>query len=245
MASFMRTSSSGGLLELDGVRILLDGVSLPDNGYLVTPPDMMGWLVRRSVSVAASTHGHADHFDPDFLRRLRNAILLGPEEVSDALPDRIVLEDDIRIRQVKISPVLSHHHGFSDGDPAHLSYIIQGASLCVWFLGDADPAQWPGYQADLPSPDVLIAPFAYSLTEASWDAVSHLHPHLLILTHLPYRAMDPNGYWPAAEAMLAAHPEQTSVIPALGAQVNFQPSAGGGITCTISGRPHAWGELGT
>ncbi len=243
MASFMRTSNAGGLLELDGVQVLLDGVSTPDNGYVVTPPDMMGWLVHRSISVAASSHSHPDHFAPEFLRRLSNVILLGPEDVAQALPERIVLEDEIRIRRVKVLPVASPHQGADPGVP-HLNYIIQGIGLCIWFMGDADPFQWPDAEIGLPLPDVLIAPFAFSGSEEAWGAVARLAPQLLILTHLPYRTMDPEHHWAAAEAILAAHPEQRSVIPVLGAQVNFQRIPSGDITCSISGRPHAWGEFG-
>ncbi len=244
MASFWRTSSSGGILELDGVRILLDGASMPRNGYAITPPDIMGWIANLPISVAATTHSHPDHFAPAFLRRLRNAVLLGPEDVADQLPDRMVLDSDLRIRQVHITPVASLHLDITEEESPHLSYVIQGTQFCVWFLGDADPLQWPLLSDGLPRPDVLIAPYSYSLTETSWRAVEHLAPGLLILTHLPMPNQDPRNIRASCEAMLAAHPNQLSIIPVLGAQVNFQHASDGAITCSLSGRPHSSGEAG-
>ncbi len=235
MPGFTRTSSSGGLLELDRVRILLDGVSLPTAefpdapAYSYTPPDIIAWLACQPVSAAAFTHSHPDHFSPELARRLKNAIILGPEDVADALPDRMVLPDELSISGIHIQPVVSRHEGERYGNTPHLDYIVQG-SLCVWFLGDAEPNQDVEGKYSLPLPDVLIAPWFFAASEENWVTVSELAPKLLILTHLPEPERDTDGRRAAVETVLAAHPEQTAVIPELLEPVKFRKAPDGSLS---------------
>ena len=241
MAAFTRTSSCGGLLDLDGVRILLDAYSQPVNGYVGTPADVAAWVVHFPISVACFSHAHPDHFSADFARRLKNTILLGPEEVADELPDRMVLPDEIQVRRVRVEPIPCRHQGIAGSEESHLSFVVTG-SQCVWYMGDAAPSQWLKPVEELPHPDVLIAPFPYATTWAAWHVVEHIAPRLLILTHLPYRNRDPEELWPAVQALVAAHPNQLSVIPVLGAQVNFGLSRTGEFQYSVTGKPHSMGE---
>ena len=48
MIEYTRTANAGGLLEMDGVRILLDGVSQAVGDYLATPPDILDQIGRAS-----------------------------------------------------------------------------------------------------------------------------------------------------------------------------------------------------
>lgn len=219
MCTFLRTANAGGLLTLDGLRILLDGVSKAAGDYLPTPDDVAERLLETDLDLMAFTHGHADHFSPDFVRRYgqRRTLppLLGP--VSAALPGCSVVDEETRVGPVRITPVPSRHMGDAGWEIAHWSFILSG-SRCVWFLGDAAPTQWR-VRPDLPKPDVLIAPYPYGGTEAAWRILEALSPGTVVLVHLPHPERDGAALWPAVRQTAARHPERTVFIPAIGETV--------------------------
>ena len=219
--TFTRTANAGGLLTLDGVRILLDGVSREVGDYLPTPESVEAELLETGLDLMAFTHAHADHFSPDFVRRYgqRRTLppLLGP--VSAALPGCPVMDGETRIGPVRVTPVPSRHMGDARREILHWSFILSG-SRCVWFLGDASPAQWRS-RPDLPGPDVLIAPFPYGGTEAAWRIVDALSPETVVLVHLPHPERDSAALWPPVRQTVAHHPERTVFIPEIGETVRL------------------------
>ena len=54
---------------MDGVRILLDGVSQAVGDYLATPSDILDRLLSTPLDAMAFTHNHRDHFLAEFVRR--------------------------------------------------------------------------------------------------------------------------------------------------------------------------------
>ena len=90
MIEYTRTANAGGLLEMDGVRILLDGVSQAVGDYLATPPDILDQLLSAPLDALAFTHNHRDHFLPEFVRQYAKAgqlpRLIGPKDVAADLP---------------------------------------------------------------------------------------------------------------------------------------------------------------
>ena len=202
-----RTANAGVLLKMDGVSILLDGLADRVEGYLPTPPAMAEQLLAQLPDALAFTHYHADHCSEALLLPYRKQNLrpiLGPEY----LPNEV-----LRIGEVTITPVPSRHIGKNEPGLSHHSLIIKG-SKCVWFMGDAAPLQWKD-RKDLPKADVLIAPFAYALSESAWNMTCRL-AHTVVLVHMPLREKDPAQLWPQVEAVVGKNTSAKLYIPAIG-----------------------------
>ena len=218
---FTRTACAGGLLELDGVCILFDGVGLPVQDYPPTPPDILNDLLSRQIDLLAFSHTHPDHFSPAFVIHYlsrRDVFLAGPEDMSAALDDIPVEAGSIRLGDVTVTPLPCRHMGRKESLP-HRAYLVEG-SVCVLFLGDASPLPWR--DIDLrPIPDVVIAPLGFALTEVAWLSVEHLRPGLLIMTHFSEEARDASELRAAARLVAKRHSEQKVVIPVLGETVEF------------------------
>lgn len=209
-----RTANAGVLLTVDGVRILLDGVCGQLPPYLGTLPGERESLLRDAPDVVAFTHSHPDHCDLSFVSEyLQKAAgpILGPADI----PFTSCTEQTVG--PVKITPVPSRHLGKAD-DVQHVSYIIE-CSRCVWFMGDAAPAQLKQMQI-LPSPDVLIAPFGFAIG-SGWDATCHLAPKALVLIHMPEKTGDPANLWPQVEQTVSNKPGPAVYIPELGQKIRF------------------------
>lgn len=188
-----RTGNAGVLLSLDGASILLDGLCDRIEGYLPTPPAMATALLDNPPDLLAFTHYHKDHCSPALLSPYRNENLrpiLGPESL---------LEGSVQVGEVTVTPVASRHLGKIEPGMEHVSYIITG-SHCVWFMGDAAPSQWKN-RTDLPKADVLIAPYAYANTKATWELTQSLAEKVILL-HLPERDKDPYQLWVGVETTI-------------------------------------------
>ena len=186
-----RTANAGILLKLDGVSILLDGVSQKVGAYLATPPDIKEWILNEKPDAFVFTHTHSDHYDPDFAKAYlaaANGVIIGPEDLNGN--NRTMRKENIG--SVSVTPVKSRHIG-KFGEIEHYSYIIEG-TRCVWFLGDASPLQWR-QESGYPKPDVVVAPFAYASTETAWSRTKMLGAEKVVLVHLPDKVNDPDNLW--------------------------------------------------
>ena len=196
-------------MELDGVRILLDGVCGEIKPYLPTPVEERKSLLESTVDCVAFTHGHPDHCDvsfiPAYLEKTAGPVM-GPADIPYCQAGQRTLGN------VKITPVDSRHIGKTDG-AMHCSYIIEG-SKCVWFLGDAAPAIWRK-RADLTRPDVIIAPYAYA-TGSTWQLCKDLGAKTVVLLHLPEKENDPYGLWDAVAQTVGEDTCPKLLIPAMG-----------------------------
>ena len=210
-----RTANAGVLLTLDGVRILLDGVCQPFPPYLGTQPRERAQLLESAPDVVAFTHSHTDHCDVSFVSEyLQNAAgpILGPADI----PFSSHLEQTVS--GVRITPIPTRHLGKVD-PIEHLSFVIQG-SRCVWFTGDAAPAQIKAWH-DLPRPDVLIAPFAYAIG-GGWDITCALDPKAFVLVHMPERDNDPVRLWQQVEQTVSAQQCPVVFAPNMGQRIQFE-----------------------
>ena len=202
-----RTANAGVLLKLDGVSILLDGLCEGAQGYLPTPPDISAQLLKEMPDLLAFTHNHPDHCSEALLLPYRKQNLrpiLGPESLYMGA---------VRVGEVTVTPVASRHLGKAEPGLHHTSFIIQG-SRCVWFLGDAAPMQWKG-RAELPKPDLIIAPYAYGNTKASWELTRSLTDKVILL-HLPDRKNDPYHLWESVENTVGEVSAEILRIPQIG-----------------------------
>ena len=195
---FRRTANAGGLLKLDGITILLDGVSRQVGSYLATPPREKKLLSDCWPDVLAFTHCHKDHYDPDFAalyEKQTNGVILGPED----LPGCKTIQEPVQMRGVKIIPVKSRHIGKAGQTVSHSSFLIEGTKR-VLFLGDASPLQWK--RIELPKLDVVFIPYAYAITPSAWQITKNFAAEKTVLLHMPDRQNDPDGLWDAVSAVV-------------------------------------------
>ena len=188
-----RVSNAGVLLELDGVKLLLDGLCTAEGPYLATPAPIRESLMADPPDMLAFTHDHPDHFDGETVEQYRKQTLrpvLGPENLPYAITHGVAAGG------VSVLPVKSRHIGKEYFHIPHVSYDIEG-SKSVWFLGDAVPSQWHGIDRKC---DVLIAPFAYALSDSAWHMTCQLADHV-VLVHMPLRENDPANLWPQVETV--------------------------------------------
>ncbi len=202
-----RTANAGVLLKMDGVSVLLDGLCDAVGEYLPTTKALAKQLLDTPPDILAFTHDHKDHCSEALLLPYRKQNLrpiLGPESLPLGA---------VKIGEVTITPVASRHLGKTEPNLQHVSYIVQGTK-CVWFVGDAAPLQWKN-RTDLPKPDVLIAPYAYSNTESAWNLVCNLTKQV-VLVHLPPQESDSNGLWNLVEKTTKNREGMTLLIPKMG-----------------------------
>ena len=195
-----RTGNAGVLLTLDGVRILLDGVCRRSGYYLATPLEEKDNLLACPPDITAFTHGHLDHFDRDFAQEFYHQTLrpvLGPEGL---LKEGCICEP-VTVGGVTVTPIVSRHIGKAGQGIAHVSYLVEG-SRRILFAGDASPIDVQNQKAD-----VLIAPYAYAITENGWKVSGQIAPKLVLL-HLPVKDQDLDGLWSMVEnTAQTAYPE--------------------------------------
>ena len=204
-----RTANAGVLLKLDGVEILLDGVCREVKPYSATPPEEIAQLEAKWPDVVAFTHHHMDHYDPDFAAQYQkqtNGVVLEPKNTNPVCVDDVTL-----------TPVSSRHLGAAGKFTSHVSFVIEG-SRCVWFMGDSAPLQWRK-RNDLPKPDVIIAPYAYANTQASWELTKSLGAQYVILIHLPERELDEVNLFNSVKA--ATNLPKELIIPEIGETIKI------------------------
>lgn len=209
-----RTANAGVLLELDGARILLDGVCGEVKPYLPTPEALRQELANSRLDAVAFTHAHEDHYDAAFVSEyLQSAAgpILGPADIPFSS------QKTVDIGKVRVIQVPTHHIGKLPA-MGHNSFIVQG-TRCVWFVGDASPLRW-GKFTDLPKPDVLIAPYAYAIA-SGWQVSGRLGAKSVILLHLPLRDADPYGLWEAVEATTGQGGGPELYIPQMGETIDL------------------------
>ena len=204
-----RVSNAGVLLSLDGVKILLDGFCTGVGPYMATPAAIRESLLADPPDMLAFTHDHPDHCDGEAAATYRKQTLrpgLGPENLPYATSSR-----GVAVGGVSVLPVKSRHIGKEYFHVPHVSYDIEG-SKSVWFLGDAVPSQWHGVSRKA---DVIIAPFAYALSDSAWRMTCQL-ADTVVLVHMPLRHNDPAQLWPQVEAVIGKYCPVKLHIPAIG-----------------------------
>lgn len=179
-----RTSNAGVLVELDGLSILLDGVCEGLYPYLPTPESIKIKLVEHLPDVVAFTHTHKDHYDDNFVKLYENEKLrsvFGPElSLIESVSDAITLQ-----------VVPTRHIG--KFNIQHASFVLSG-SKTILFTGDASPLVWKNIEL-INSPDVLIVPYAYALSDAAFRITKSFEAKKIIVVHMPDKNDDPQKLW--------------------------------------------------
>lgn len=210
-----RTANAGVLLELDGKRILLDGVCEGHGPYLATPGWISDILLQDLIPDALIyTHRHPDHYDELFVSHyLQNTAgpIIGPADIPYAV------EDGMKLGDISIVPINTRHIGRTDGC-MHRSYVLQG-SQCVWFLGDASLLDWKR-NTNIPKPDVIIAPFGF-VTDLGWEYCVNSGAKIVVIVHMPSKAYDPYNLWSMFDKAFENQKEPVVFIPELGEVISL------------------------
>lgn len=196
-----RTANAGVLLEMDGIRLLLDGVCMPLDPYEGTPRSIKDELCMQFPDVVMFTHYHDDHYDSEFSNIYKAKTLrsvYGPEFALFG-----------KMGNVKLKGIPTRHIGRAD--VSHVSYVIDGEK-CIWFMGDATPLDANKLSGES-RPDVLIVPYAYVTTKSSWNITKSIGAKHIILVHMPPRHNDPHMLWQAMEETVG---KETLFIPQIG-----------------------------
>ncbi len=182
-----RTANAGVLIKIDGMSILIDGVCEELLPYIGTPQNIREELEKQLPDIAVFTHKHKDHFDENYAQYYEKKTLrpvFGSEMPFSAT-----------VKGVTVKAISTRHIG--KPEIQHTSFVISG-SKCIWFMGDASPLELKK-MADLPKPDVLIAPYAYAITESAWRMTKETGADKVVLIHLPPKENDNYGLWQAVE----------------------------------------------
>ena len=204
------------MLALDGVSILIDGVSREGTAYPATSAQMQDALIASKPDVLCISHSHPDHFDASFAHRYKDELggtIIGPIDKKEFGAVR----QPVQIGNVKITPIETRHIGKVGINVDHTSFILEGTS-CIWFLGDAAVLQWKNCH-DIPKPDVLIVPFAYVNTATSWEITKNLGADTVVVVHMPHREDDPYQLWESVCAVTAHSDHPKVYIPELGQSI--------------------------
>ena len=211
-----RTANAGVLLKLDGVSILLDGVCREVKPYPVTPPRERETLIAGFPDLVAFTHAHKDHYDPGYAAQYQKQtarVIFGPRELPGC---RATMEPG-RAGAVSVTPIPSRHIGAAGKTVEHASFLIQGSKK-ILFTGDASPIAWRN-DPRAQGLDLLLAPYAYATTPASWQLTKQLGVKQVLLLHMPFREDDTIGLWKAVEETVGDDP--LLQIPEMGQTIAF------------------------
>lgn len=174
---------------MDGVRVLLDGVSAEVYPYSATPPSIRDALLSSPPDAMAFTHDHPDHFDRDYVNCMQNRThlpVLGPV----GLPVAGLISERLELGKLTIRAIPSRHIGKQERGAAHVSFLLEG-SRRVLFTGDASPLQWQ--ETGLPKADVLIATYGFGISKTGWQIAKSCGAEAVIFLHLPEPQRDPYG----------------------------------------------------
>lgn len=180
------TANAGVLIDMDGLRILLDGVCEATEYYFGTPDDIKGELIENFPDAVGFTHLHSDHFDKDYANLYKSKTL------------RLILGSEcsrLEVGNVKLTAIPTRHLGKANDE--HFSFIIEG-SRRIFFMGDASPTELKKL-CEYAKPDILVVPFAYLNTESALRLTKSIGADEIVLVHMPDRKRDPYMLWEMVE----------------------------------------------
>lgn len=139
---------AGFLLETGDQRVLIDPWLSPHEARLTDPPPFE--LVSEAIDWVLVTHGHDDHLDLPFLRRLAEhspgARLVLPQaiaaraqgvmELHTVTPGQRAEFGELHMHVVPAWHATDMSDGYSDGGGAFVGYVIFGAGPTIYHAGD-------------------------------------------------------------------------------------------------------------
>ena len=182
-----RTANAGVLIEMDGLSVLIDGVSGKIAPYEETPESIKKELRENFPDIVAFTHAHGDHYGRDYAELYKKATLR-----SVCGPESFLFKN---FGDVTLTGIPTRHIGKFEIE--HTSFVLEG-SRTVWFMGDSSPLEWKNKE-NLPIPDVVIVPFAFANTDSAWKITKSFGAEAVVIVHMPAKEEDSYGIWEAVE----------------------------------------------
>ena len=202
-----RTANAGVLIETMGVRILIDGVCQELAPYEKTPDSLREEFLTNPPDVLLFTHTHKDHYDSGYARYYKEKTLRPVCKTE--------CESEMTIGGARIKSFPTRHIG--KNDVSHASFVIEG-DRCVWFAGDASPSELKGI-SEVSNPDILIVPYAYTITESGWRVATNTGAEKIVLLHLPQKELDEYSLWDLSYEVTKG--DERLVIPEIGEELCF------------------------
>ncbi len=192
---------------MDGLSILMDGICNKLGPYEETPESIKKELRENFPDIVAFTHAHGDHYDRDYAEMYKKATLrpvFGPEN------SLFTNFDD-----VSLTGIPTRHIGKFEIE--HISFVLEG-SKTVWFIGDSSLFEWKNRE-NLPSPDVVIVPFAFANTDSAWKTTKSFGAEAIVIVHMPEREQDTYGIWEAVKCTVGN--DENVFIPKMGETIEL------------------------
>lgn len=128
------------------------------------------------------THGHRDHFAAELAKEYCTT-LLGPKDVSAAMPDRaLAVLPRVEHRGVAIEPIATDH-----ANREHYSYLVTWAGLRLYFTGDTDDLEPLLRARDLDY--AFVSPW---LLQRAAKRQAHIHARQIVVYHQTATEAVPN-----------------------------------------------------
>lgn len=150
---------------------------LTDFPYQSGYSEYMTWAKERVPAVQGAlcliTHGHRDHFAAELAKEYCTT-LLGPKDVSAAVPDRVLaLVPRVEHRGILIEPIATDH-----AKREHYSYLVTWAGLRLYFTGDTDDLEPLLRARDLDY--AFVSPW---LLHRAAKRRAHIHARQIVVYH--------------------------------------------------------------
>ena len=199
----------------DGLQsVLIDALHGPYSEYFSPPPKQlkamqMGDFPYNGSEVILVTHVHRDHFDPQIvglhLEHNQNAVLVGPQEVANALKDqfegykrvraqirtvtpRALQRETITMKGVRIEVLGLRHGGDEFRTLEHVGYVVHLGHWALLHVGDAEDSKnnFMSFNLNREDIDVAFLPFWFLLTSEKQALVgAQIRPQHIVAVHIP------------------------------------------------------------
>jgi L-ascorbate metabolism protein UlaG (beta-lactamase superfamily)/ketosteroid isomerase-like protein len=203
---------SGFLIEVDGKKVLIDGLS----NY--TPPAVEQRLLAGEapfdgLDLVMATHSHGDHFNAAAvgrcLRRHPKAAFVAPKDAADLVsgfPDRVFplqavegKRTPLEVNGIRIQAMPLSHGIPPAGIPGivNLGYLVTVGSVTFFHSGDIDPSELkPELLRALGLPDeridfAFVPGFFLAMPEPPPFVTKGIRPRVFIAAHLPSAGQEP------------------------------------------------------
>ncbi|MGB3973901.1 MAG: MBL fold metallo-hydrolase [Peptococcia bacterium] len=221
MDKIISVANAGVLLDLDGKKVLIDGLCSCESSLFHTLPEetfqqiIQGQPPFDGLELLLITHHHFDHFAADktaeFLRHSPKAAVVSNSKVINKIkaelgeggeynliPVELPLFSSVEltVKGIKLRVFSLRHDGKQFAEVSNLAFLIED-EVKLMHVGDATASE-ENYAtlglADM-GIDLFVAPFPYlGLPSARKVIIKYINPRQLVLVHFPVATKDSYGW---------------------------------------------------